>query len=128
MSKAVKISRVPLLAIMAVYAVALFGSIAFLKHHASFSPIAKSMVALVPMIPVLFTIPLVITRFRSLDEMQARHRLEAGAAATMICAFLALTYGFLERAGFPRQSMFIVWGTLGFSWVAANWIQRWRFR
>lgn len=128
MADSVGTSRVPMMALMAAYAAVLFGTISFLRHHASLPIVEKSIIALLPMIPALFTVPLILKRFRALDEMQARHRLEAGAVATMICGFLALTYGFLERTGFPRQSMFIVWGVLGFSWIIANGIQRWRFR
>lgn len=128
MSKAIDTARKPLFAIMTIYALALFGSVWFLKHHTSSSVVLKIVVALCPMIPALCTIPLVIQRFKSMDEMQARHRLESGAVATMICAFLALTYGFLERAGFPRMSMFVVWVALGVSAMIANWVQRWRFR
>ena len=127
MSKTVEASRVPLYALMSVYAAALFGSITILKSHHSLSLGIKSAVAILPMIPALLTIPLIIRRLRSLDEMQLRHHLESGAVASMICAFLALTYGFLERAGFPKLSMFVVWGVLGLSWIIASWIQRWRF-
>ena len=44
--------------------------------------------------------------------------LEGLAIAAAVTAALSLTYGFLEGASFPRQSMFWVWPVMGFTWGA----------
>ena len=51
------------------------------------------------------------------DEYQRQRLMENIALAAAITAGFTFTYGFLEGAGFPRLSMFIVWcvlcGTFG---------------
>ena len=120
--------RWKLFGLMLIYGAVLFASVTLLRHRAGLPEIVKIAAALAPMIPVLFVLPLVILTFRQLDEMQARHRLESIAAASVVTGFLALTYGFLERIGFPKLSMFVVWAVLGTAWIVGDWIQRWRFR
>ena len=44
--------------------------------------------------------------------------LEGLAVAAAVTAGLTLTYGFLESAGFPKLSMFWVWGVMGPVWGA----------
>ena len=41
-----------------------------------------------------------------------------GTIAAAITACLSITYGFLESAGFPKLSMFWVWGVMGLVWGA----------
>jgi hypothetical protein len=38
--------------------------------------------------------------------------------AGAVTAGLTFTYGFLEGAGFPKLSMFWVWGLMGGTWAA----------
>jgi hypothetical protein len=47
-----------------------------------------------------------------LDEYVRRVMLESIALGAAITAGLTVTYGFLESAGFPRLSMFVVWSLL----------------
>ena len=44
--------------------------------------------------------------------------LEGLAIAAAVTAGLTFTYGFLESAGFPKVSMFWVWGVMGTVWAA----------
>ncbi len=53
-----------------------------------------------------------------LDDYQRRLTLETFSLAAAVTAGFAMTYGFLENAGFPRQSMFLVWGVMGGAWAA----------
>ena len=46
------------------------------------------------------------------DEYVRRILLESVSLGAGITAGLAVTYGFLENAGFPQLSMFWVWGVL----------------
>jgi hypothetical protein len=56
--------------------------------------------------------------FRRMDEFVRMRSLESLAVAAAITAGLSLTYGFLESAGFPKLSMFWVWGVMGLVWGA----------
>ena len=47
-----------------------------------------------------------------MDEYQRMQMLETISIAAAITAGVSFTYGFLESAGFPRLSMFAVWGVL----------------
>ncbi len=51
-----------------------------------------------------------------MDEFVRLRSLESIAVAAAVTAGLTFTYGFLESAGFPRLSMFWVWGIMGFTW------------
>jgi hypothetical protein len=89
---------------------------------------AKIPIALAPMIPALLVIPWMIGNFRLMDEMQVRHQLAAMVAAAVAAAFLVMGYSLLEIIGLPRLPMAAVWcGMIGL-WLAAIWVQRWRFR
>ena len=46
------------------------------------------------------------------DEYIRRLLLESVALGAGVTAGLSVTYGFLESAGFPRLSMFSVWGVM----------------
>jgi hypothetical protein len=56
--------------------------------------------------------------FRRMDEFLRLRSLEGLAIAAAITAALSVTYGFLESAGFPKLSMFWVWGVMGLVWSA----------
>jgi hypothetical protein len=51
-----------------------------------------------------------------MDEFQRLRALESIAVAAAVTAGLTFTYGFLEGLGFPRLSMFWVWGITGITW------------
>jgi hypothetical protein len=52
-----------------------------------------------------------------MDEFMRLRSLEGIAIAAAVTAGLSLSYGFLESAGFPRVSMFWVWGVMGVTWA-----------
>jgi hypothetical protein len=52
--------------------------------------------------------------------------LEDVAVAAAVTAGASLTYGFLENAGFPKLSMFVVWPVMGAVWFALACIRQCR--
>jgi hypothetical protein len=118
--------------ILAAYATVLAGSVAVLAlnvAHGKALPIAiKVPIALAPVLPALLVVPWMVENFRTMDEMQVRHQLEAIVVAATISAFLALAYALLEITGFPRLPMSVVWCAMVGLWIGAIWVQRWRFR
>lgn len=76
----------------------------------------RTVVALAPAIPVFAVVWVIARSFRRMDEFVRLRSLESIAVAAAVTAGVTFTYGFLESAGFPRQSMFWVWGIMGFTW------------
>ncbi|HEX6637475.1 MAG TPA: hypothetical protein VF033_07445 [Steroidobacteraceae bacterium] len=78
--------------------------------------LAKTLVSLLPAIPVLLTVWVIARQFQRADEFVRLRSLESIAVAAGVTAGLTFTYGFLEGIGYPRLSMFWVWGIMGFTW------------
>ena len=78
--------------------------------------VLRTMVALLPTIPVALVIWAIARQFGRMDEFQRLRALESIAVAAAVTAALTFTYGFLEGLGFPRLSMFWVWGLTGITW------------
>jgi hypothetical protein len=108
--------RTELAAAMTLYAVVLVGSIYLGK---GMEPGAlRTLILITPAIPMFLSVWVIARHFRRLDEFIRLRSLESLAIAAAVTAGLSLTYGFLESAGFPRLSMFWVWGVMGLVWGA----------
>lgn len=70
--------------------------------------LARTLALASPMIGVLLVIWAIARHFRRVDEFIRLFMLENIAIAAAVTAGLTFTYGFLENAGFPLRSMFIV--------------------
>lgn len=77
----------------------------------------KTALALLPVPAMLMMAWVVIEHLRSLDELARRIQLEALGLAFVGTALLTFSYGFLETAGYPRLSMFMVWSLMGSLWA-----------
>jgi hypothetical protein len=82
-------------------------------HHG----IGRTLVLVSPMLPFLLVVWAVVRQFRRLDEYFRLISLESIAIAFGVTAGFAVTYGFLENAGFPRLSMFRVWEVMMSVWA-----------
>jgi len=101
-------------AAMALYLITLVISIRF--GRAMEPGTGRTLLLLTPVIPVMLTVWVLVRQFGRMDEFVRLRSLEAFSVAGAITAGLTLTYAFLETAGFPKLSMFWVWGIMGFSW------------
>lgn len=88
---------------------------------------ARTLALASPMIGVLLVIWAIARHFRRVDEFIRQTTLESMAIAAAVTAGLSFTYGFLETAGYPRLSMFIVlpvmfgvWGVVSCARGIAN--------
>ncbi|HEY0490233.1 MAG TPA: hypothetical protein VGD30_12010 [Telluria sp.] len=88
---------------------------------------ARTLALASPMIGVLLVIWAIARHFRRVDEFIRMHTLENMAIAAAVTGGLTFTYGFLENAGYPLLSMFIVmpllfgvWGLVTCVRAAAN--------
>ena len=84
-------------------------------------------VALLPMIPATFITFAWVSHFRSMDELQQRIALEALAFAFGGTALITLSYGFLNQAGLPSISWWLVWPVMASLWVLGGWLARRRW-
>ncbi len=104
-----------------VYAVVLFGSITMAK---GMEPgIARTLLLLTPASPVFLLVWVIARHFARIDEFVRLRSLESLSLAAAVTAGLSFTYGFLESAGFPKISMFWVWGVMGTVWGGHAWLR-----
>lgn len=112
----------------------LFGSIAvymiLLMASVTYGPamdfgFLKTIVLATPVIGFFLMIWAVARQVGRMDEYQRIVMLETFTLAAAVTAGVTFTYGFLESAGYPRLSMFLVWGVMGASWLVIGLFRRW---
>ena len=74
--------------------------------------VLRTVVLTSPMLGFALMIRAIARHLGRIDEYVRQRLLENVAIAAAITAGLTFTYGFLEVAGYPRLSMFIVWCVL----------------
>ncbi|RFP21610.1 hypothetical protein D0T25_10155 [Duganella sp. BJB488] len=79
-----------------------------------------------PVIGFFLMIWAVARQVGRMDEYQRVVMLETVTLAAAVTVGVTFTYGFLEAAGYPRLSMFTVWGIMGASWLLIGLFRRWR--
>ncbi len=73
----------------------------------------RTIILFSPMLPFLLMIGAVWRYFRQVDEYLRLQILENWAMTAAITFGWTFTYGFLENAGFPRISMFVICPAMG---------------
>lgn len=91
------------------------------------SNVGRITLALLPMLPVVFLCGVIIRTIRHMDELQRKVQFEAVALAFTGTALITFGYGFLEDAGLPRLSMFVVWPLMAILWAVGVIIGRVRY-
>jgi hypothetical protein len=97
---------------MALYVLAIAGPLSLAGSMEQ--GLARTLLLVAPAISVFVVVWVIARQFRRMDEFVRLRSLEGIAVAGAVTAGLALTYGLLETVGFPRLSMFWVWGSMGF--------------
>lgn len=80
----------------------------------------RTALLLSPMLALALAVRAIVRLVRDTDEFLRKSMLEQLAIAAAGTAGITFTYGFLEMAGFPKLSMFMVWPLMGALWVAAS--------
>jgi hypothetical protein len=80
-----------------------------------FNP-ARIVVALAPVVPVVFMIVAFLRYLNSIDELQQRIQLLAIGFAAGTTGMLTFSYGFLESVGFPPISLLWVFPAMILLW------------
>lgn len=86
------------------YIVALVASLTILKS-VQVEGVAKIVVALLPVLPVLFGFYAFMDHIRSMDELQRKIQFEGFAFSLGATGIITFTVGFLENAGVPSFSL-----------------------
>ncbi len=76
----------------------------------------RFLLALLPVIPVLFLVSGFVRYLSEIDELQQRIQLQAIGFAAGTTGLLTFAYGFLELVGFPRFSLFFVFPMMVMLW------------
>lgn len=105
---------------MVAYVVVLFASIAYIKDHMDVP--ARFLIAILPMIPLIFVARASVRRLTRLDELQKQIQYSALAVTVLATALITLTYGFLENVGLPHVNVLWVWPLMGAIWGASSCI------
>ena len=111
---------------LAIYAVILFAAMSFGPGMAS--GWVRTVVLVSPMAGFLLAVWAVARQFGRIDEYIRQTSLENIALAAAITAGLTFTWGFMENAGYPRLSMFVVWPVMGTSWGMVALVRTWMAR
>jgi len=112
---------------MVTYVIVLIGSLWALNAFA-FLGVWSTVVALMPMLPGVAVAVVVMRRVRGSDELQRRIQLEALSLAFAGTALATFSYGFLEKVGYPKLSMFFVWPLMAVLWMVGGIVSGRRFR
>jgi uncharacterized protein (DUF697 family) len=106
--------RLELFSAMLAYMLVLVGSVYIGKGMDPGT--ARTLLLITPVVPLMLAVWAIARHFGRMDEFLRLRSLEGLAIAAAVTAGLTFTYGFLESAGFPKVSMFWVWGIMGSVW------------
>jgi FlaA1/EpsC-like NDP-sugar epimerase len=113
---------------MVAYVVTLVGVLLLAQRASITNRVALAAISLVPMIPVAGACVAIVRFIRDCDELERQIQLSSLAITVLVTAFVTFSYGFLEGAGFPRLSMFVVWPLMGAVWLVSSLAYRWYYR
>jgi hypothetical protein len=89
---------------------------------------AETVVALLPMVPMIFVFIAVVRFLAGTDEFQRRILVESLAIAGGATALIALTYSFVEGDPLPRPSSSWTWTAFMVLWLISTFVLRLRYR
>jgi hypothetical protein len=80
-------------------------------------PVQRTLAGLAPAIGIVLILIAIVRWVRRADEFQRARLIESFAVVAAATGLWTWSYGFLEVAGFPRLSMFWVWGVMTAVWL-----------
>jgi len=110
------------------YCLATYASVQILKHAGIEHFGLRTVIALLPMLPIAWTGFIVLRFMRSLDELQQRIQLEAVVFSAVVTGLLTGAYGFLEGVGYPELDTVWIMPMLMVLWVVGQIIARRRYQ
>ena len=116
MKQAPKRYFLELMGAMALYLAALYYSVTYANAHAAPS-VLKTLIVLLPMLPVCLVGLAIIRFYNRMDEMHRRAMLENIALSAGFMAFMSLGLGFAENGGLPHLGIIWAWPLMGVGWL-----------
>jgi hypothetical protein len=111
-----------LLGALVLYTIILMAAIAFGRPMDE--GVLRTAVLMSPMIGFGAALWAIVRQIQRVDEYVRMRLLENVALAAAITAGLTFSYGFLETAGYPKLSMFVVWCVLCLSVCAVQLVRK----
>lgn len=118
MNKAAKAYVIEFGSAMLAYSIVLPISVTYLNHHPD-AP-TRYIIALTPVVPMLFALVALLRYLGRVDEMQRRIQLDAFAVAAGATGLFTFAYSMLENVGAPPIGLewilpftIVVWGVTG---------------
>ncbi len=125
--KAIQRYQLELFGAMMIYGLILFTSIQIGQSMTEGIP--RTLLCLSPMLGFLLALWAIARFIHNMDEYLRQSTLENITIAAGITLGATFTYGFLEGIGYPRLSMFVVWGTMGLAFALTAMVRgRWRIK
>lgn len=84
----------------------------------------RTVVAVLPVIPMLYVVWVVVARFRSLDEYWQKVHMTALPIAFLGSMLVAFTWGFLQNAGIAPLDGFVMFAVMAGLYLVGLWIAR----
>ncbi|WP_163965559.1 hypothetical protein [Oceanipulchritudo coccoides] len=110
------------------YCVVTYGSVYTLKNAGIEHFGLRTLIALLPMLPIAW-VGIIIMRFiRSLDELQRKMQFEAVVFSAVMTGLLTGAYGFMEGVGYPELDTVWVLPMLMVLWVVGQALARKRYQ
>ncbi|MGO8718877.1 MAG: hypothetical protein ACLQMO_06635 [Acidobacteriaceae bacterium] len=88
----------------------------------------RIVVALTPILPVLFIARSIVRMLSSCDELQIKIHMQSLAFSFVGTALVTLTYGFLQMAGVPAANWVWVWPLMGTLFLVGKLIAKSQYR
>jgi len=110
-----------------IYCSVTYGSVYVLKNYDIGGVGARTLIALLPMLPIVWVGMLTMKHVRQLDELQRKIQMEAVAFSAMTTALLTCSYGFMEGVGYPELDTIWILPMLSVLWVVGQILARRRY-
>ncbi|MEX0324494.1 MAG: hypothetical protein AB3N33_00240 [Puniceicoccaceae bacterium] len=110
-----------------VYCSTVAASIYVLKTSGIENLALQTVIALVPMLPIIWLMQIIMSCMRNLDELQQKIQLEAVVFAAVLTALFTVAYGFLEKIGYPKLDTIWIFPMLMVLWTIGQAIARRRY-
>lgn len=88
----------------------------------------RTLIALLPMVPVAWVGGIILRFTRSLDEMQQKIQFEAIVFSAVTTGLLTGAYGFMEGVGYPKLDTVWILPMLMVLWVVGQLLARRRYQ
>jgi hypothetical protein len=110
------------------YCVVTYASVYTLKNAGIGHFGLRTLIALLPMLPIAWVVVIILRFIRSLDELQQKIQFEAVVFSAVMTGLLTAAYGFMEGVGYPKLDTIWIMPMLMVLWVGGQVLARRRYQ